>query len=386
MEIQYENEVGTGLGPTLEFYALVSTELQRCDLGLWNDNDSYNNKQHESALVATDHVIYESKYNNEKVSSTTETQVSLKMMAETNRLGDINIHAHNNTLVGDNNSQNMIIEQSDEMSILSNENENISKIKDDMPLYVNAPMGLFPAPLNRNAKASHIARLKSKFKFLGKLMAKAVMDSRMVSIFVLFSIHLIVKFTLPKFQLDLPLSIPFYRWLLFEEQTLGIYDLNQVAPEIQATLLRMMEIVKQRDKILADENLDASRKLEKVFTLPNFYFFIKQVYFQKSNECEFQKLILFIIFQLQLLDLDGCPIADLGLDFVLPGHSNIELRRGGKDTTVTIHNLHHYISLVTYWFLNEGVIKQFEALREGNQSINQSIYSIFYFKKCNSRF
>lgn len=35
LEIQYENEVGTGLGPTLEFYALVSQELQRADLGLW---------------------------------------------------------------------------------------------------------------------------------------------------------------------------------------------------------------------------------------------------------------------------------------------------------------------------------------------------------------
>lgn len=35
LEIQYENEVGTGLGPTLEFYALVSRELQRIDLELW---------------------------------------------------------------------------------------------------------------------------------------------------------------------------------------------------------------------------------------------------------------------------------------------------------------------------------------------------------------
>ena len=27
--------MGTGLGPTLEFYALVSRELQRADLELW---------------------------------------------------------------------------------------------------------------------------------------------------------------------------------------------------------------------------------------------------------------------------------------------------------------------------------------------------------------
>lgn len=69
---------------------------------------------------------------------------------------------------------------------------------------------------------------------------------------------------------------------------------------------------------------------------------------------------------MEQLDLDSCPIADLGLDFVLPGHANIELCRGGRDTPVTVHNLHQYISLVTYWFLIEGVQKQFEALREGN--------------------
>ncbi len=35
LEIQYEGEVGTGLGPTLEFYALVSREVQRCELEMW---------------------------------------------------------------------------------------------------------------------------------------------------------------------------------------------------------------------------------------------------------------------------------------------------------------------------------------------------------------
>ena len=35
LEAQYQDEVGTGLGPTLEFYALVSRELQRSDLDLW---------------------------------------------------------------------------------------------------------------------------------------------------------------------------------------------------------------------------------------------------------------------------------------------------------------------------------------------------------------
>lgn len=33
------SQVGTGLGPTQEFYALVSQELQRADLGLWRGEE-----------------------------------------------------------------------------------------------------------------------------------------------------------------------------------------------------------------------------------------------------------------------------------------------------------------------------------------------------------
>ncbi|WFC94717.1 HECT-type E3 ubiquitin transferase [Malassezia brasiliensis] len=35
LEVEYRDEVGSGLGPTLEFYALVSQALARADLGLW---------------------------------------------------------------------------------------------------------------------------------------------------------------------------------------------------------------------------------------------------------------------------------------------------------------------------------------------------------------
>lgn len=47
--------------------------------------------------------------------------------------------------------------------------------------YVSWPCGLFPQAVGRNVRASHLSRVKAKFRFLGKFMAKAVMDSRMVS-------------------------------------------------------------------------------------------------------------------------------------------------------------------------------------------------------------
>jgi hypothetical protein len=40
IEVEYFNEAGTGLGPTLEFYSMVSRELQRVDLKLWWEDSS----------------------------------------------------------------------------------------------------------------------------------------------------------------------------------------------------------------------------------------------------------------------------------------------------------------------------------------------------------
>ncbi|XP_058825436.1 E3 ubiquitin-protein ligase TRIP12 [Topomyia yanbarensis] len=347
LEIQYENEVGTGLGPTLEFYALVSTELQRCDLGLWNDSDSYKNNNQQSSSIA-DNIVKSSLNQIDDDTTTTNTTTATfnsSATTTTNRSSLSPTGTHNQQdsdhnvsdssfVISNDNSLNMLIEQSDNLLINNPQQAELENNQTPPPpnhqhmsllsptsagssaslSYVNAPHGLFPIPLSKTAKTSQISRLKYKFKFLGKFMAKAVMDSRM---------------------LDLPYSIPFYRWLLAEENSLGLPDLGQVAPEVQGTLLRLNEIVKLRDQVQSDPTLDAMEKTEKI----------------------------------EALDLDGCPIADLGLDFVLPGHPNIELRRGGRDMPVTIHNLHQYISLVSHWFLLEGVSRQFEALREGFDSV-----------------
>ncbi|XP_055645246.1 E3 ubiquitin-protein ligase TRIP12 [Toxorhynchites rutilus septentrionalis] len=342
LEIQYENEVGTGLGPTLEFYALVSTELQRCDLGLWNDSDSYKNNQQSNSI--SDNIVKSTQIDDDTApaASAANNRLSVSPTATRHHYhhhqqqdSDHNV-SDSSLVISNDNSLNMLIEQSDNL-LLSNNPQQAEMENNQTPppptqqqqhslvspaspgssaivSYVNAPHGLFPIPLSKTAKTSQISRLKYKFKFLGKFMAKAVMDSRM---------------------LDLPYSIPFYRWLLTEEGSLSLADLDQVAPEVQGTLLRLNEIVKLRELVQSDPNLDAMEKTEKI----------------------------------ESLDLDGCPITDLGLDFVLPGHPNIELRRGGRDMPVTIHNLHQYISLVTHWFLVEGVSRQFEALREGFDSV-----------------
>ena len=39
LEVEYFDEIGTGLGPTLEFYSIASKEFARKSLGLWRDED-----------------------------------------------------------------------------------------------------------------------------------------------------------------------------------------------------------------------------------------------------------------------------------------------------------------------------------------------------------
>ncbi|XP_051952597.1 E3 ubiquitin-protein ligase TRIP12 isoform X2 [Xyrauchen texanus] len=233
LEIQYENEVGTGLGPTQEFYALVSQELQRADLGLWRGEE-----------VA-----------------------------------------------------------------LSN-----PKGSQEGTKYMFSSRGLFAVPFGRTTKPAHIAKIKMKFRFLGKLMAKAIMDFRL---------------------LDLPLGLPFYKWMLRHELSISSHDLINIDPGVAKSIQHLEDIIRQKKRIEQDRS--------------------------HTRETLQQAL--------ESLNMNGCSVEDLGLDFTLPGFPNIELKKGGKDVPVTIHNLEEYLRLVVYWTLNEGVSRQFESFREGFESV-----------------
>ncbi|XP_016329913.1 E3 ubiquitin-protein ligase TRIP12 isoform X3 [Sinocyclocheilus anshuiensis] len=233
LEIQYENEVGTGLGPTQEFYALVSQELQRADLGLWRGEEV----------------------------------------------------------------------------TLSN-----PKGRQEGTKYMFSSRGLFAVPFGRTTKPAHIAKIKMKFRFLGKLMAKAIMDFRL---------------------LDLPLGFPFYKWMLRHESSVSSHDLVNIDPGVAKSIQHLEDIIRQKKRIEQDRS--------------------------HTRETLQQAL--------ESLNMNGCSVEDLGLDFTLPGFPNIELKKGGKDVPVTIHNLEEYLRLVVYWTLNEGVSRQFESFREGFESV-----------------
>ncbi|XP_013193092.2 E3 ubiquitin-protein ligase TRIP12 isoform X1 [Amyelois transitella] len=286
LEIQYENEVGTGLGPTLEFYALVSQELQRADLDLWHGSENFKQKP--------------TSFGGEIVKSQPPVVTDRSPDAAARLASSVR------------DALTLDEERSPEPSELEKETSIPSPAPD--ATYVSWPCGLFPQAIGRNARASHLSRVKAKFRFLGKFMAKAVMDSRMV---------------------DIPLSVAMYRWAVCEQRWLSLSDVRHVAPELWRSLCRLRRVAERARHIAADERHTPEQRNHMI----------------------------------SALELDGCPIEELGLDFILPGDGCTELRRGGRDTPVTAHNLHDYIALVTHWLLYEGVAKQMSAFKEGFESV-----------------
>ena len=60
--------------------------------------------------------------------------------------------------------------------------------------YVYSDTGLYPLPIARNCKSSHKSKIKNKFQFLGKFMAKAVLDNRFVRVAKMLSRFKILHF------------------------------------------------------------------------------------------------------------------------------------------------------------------------------------------------
>ncbi|KAL3152604.1 hypothetical protein ABBQ32_001622 [Trebouxia sp. C0010 RCD-2024] len=247
LELEYFGEVGTGLGPTLEFYTLLSHELQRKGLGMWRSDTG---KDSEAAGQGTP-----------------------KKPA-----ADADIKATNP------------------------DQPHVAALQTDIALdgqlqqFVTAPQGLFPAPLPSHLLSN--SKVLSHFKLLGRAMAKALQDNRL---------------------LDLPLSYVFYRKAL--GQPLDLYDIRKFDAALGATL----------------EKLYAAHKAH-----------------QAQGGSRRGPLLV-----------DGCPIEDLCLTFVLPGYPEYELKKNGGDVTVDASNAGAYISAVVDANLESGIKPQMDSFRAG---------------------
>ncbi|KAL5066522.1 hypothetical protein RYX36_028259 [Vicia faba] len=254
LEVEYFGEVGTGLGPTLEFYTILSHDLQKVRLQMWR---SYSSEKH---------------------------------------LMDVD---------------------GDEKKMKSCEGYG-SNVPGDGEL-VQAPMGLFPRPWPTNGDASEdsqFTKVVEYFRLLGRVMAKALQDGRL---------------------LDLPLSVAFYKLIL--GQLLDLHDIVFVDAELGKTLQELNAIVRRKHhtKSIGANSKDANA---------DFVF-------------------------------RGTQIEDLCLDFTLPGYPEYILKPG--DDIVDINNLEEYVSLVVDATVKNGITRQMEAFRAGFNQVVFDISSLQIF-------
>ncbi|KAI7724542.1 hypothetical protein M8C21_011532 [Ambrosia artemisiifolia] len=193
LEVEYFGEVGTGLGPTLEFYTLLSHDLQKAGLRMWRSNSP------------------------ESVRDEPGEKKTGKGAA-----GDL----------------------------------------------VLAPLGLFPRPWPLTVDASdgsQFFKVTEHFRLLGRVMAKALQDGRL---------------------LDIPLSDAFYKLVLGQE--LDLHDISLFDGEFGKTLQELQALVSRKQ------------------------------YLESINDRD----------EILNLRFRGAPVEDLCLDFTLPGYPDFVLKTG----------------------------------------------------------
>eukprot|EP01004_Peranema_trichophorum_P002550 NODE_15_length_5604_cov_33.229703_g12_i0.p1 GENE.NODE_15_length_5604_cov_33.229703_g12_i0~~NODE_15_length_5604_cov_33.229703_g12_i0.p1 ORF type:complete len:1252 (+),score=269.04 NODE_15_length_5604_cov_33.229703_g12_i0:1571-5326(+) len=135
LEFEFFGEVGTGLGPTLEFYTLVSKALQASKLGMWRNEA-------------------EPKKDESNPDDAPPAPSPLKQQ-----------HL-------------IVVEKAD--SSTNDPMEVDEKVLEEEEDYVFCPNGLFPSPINPDSPPdADVLRL---FSFLGQFMGRAMVDKRIIDI------------------------------------------------------------------------------------------------------------------------------------------------------------------------------------------------------------
>ena len=223
LEVEYFEEVGTGLGPTLEFYSTVSREFSKKKTGMWRDSDSPGREE-----------------------------------------------------------------------------------------YAFGKLGMFPAPLDtQQADTENGKTILSRFKMLGKFIARSMLDSRIIDVSINPTFFRIC---------DQPNTIP-----------LSLGAVKTVDSHLATSLKLLKQYAAAKDDIE------------------------KKPHASSIQKAQLKKKVV----------INGARIEDLGLDFTLPGYPSIELLPNGAEKSVTLDNVSLYVDKVVDMTLGLGVQRQVDHFRTG---------------------
>jgi E3 ubiquitin-protein ligase TRIP12 len=332
LEVEYFDEVGTGLGPTLEFYTLVSREIQRADLGLWRAKESVKktvakDKMFETSRTATSTTDISSDRKDDK--SRVATSLRIAVPEAKSSLASTRIRRRSSVM------QASAIAPLSSGLCVPPRRERDSEDK-DVEYIVPTGNGLMPSCIPAvDTGASEYAQRLAYFPFVGRLVAKALADGRL---------------------LDLRLSPVFCKLLLtfcaivlkrgITTDTSVVADTSCQRPSHEsASILRTLDRV-----------TDAELWREFADGVPGLVL-LRDVDAQLASSLN------------SILDMaigpDKASIADLCLSFVLPENDQIEVVDGGKHLDVSCGNSVEYVAAVVRFVLCSGVRRQAEAFLRG---------------------
>lgn len=310
LEVEYFDEAGTGLGPTLEFYSLASREIQRVDLRLWRGNAvSKTPKSKQDAMQ----------------SEGGASNRSSKSESNATRSGSVKRRSRRRS------QSNSIAGKTPEMA----------PDEEEPPAYVvPTGNGLYPSSLPFVASDSQrdaSSKSTALFSFVGRLVGKAMIDGRL---------------------LDLRFSNTFSRLLLAYCRVL--YESGRTSDSTggRVPLSSGHGSGRSRQSVMAGlENIDRE-EVWNVFTSGGSAMkMLRDVDFQLASSLN------------SVMDMvcggQGDAIPSLCLTFVLPGDDSIELINNGRNVEVDGKNAEEFVRRVVYHVLFGGVCQQAEALLRG---------------------
>ena len=178
--------------------------------------------------------------------------------------------------------------------------------------YAFGKNGMFPAPMTEElAENESGKKVLNYFKMLGKFIARSMLDSRIIE----------VSLNPTFFRIgDHPTTVP-----------LSLGAVKTVDSQLATSLKLLKQYANAKKDIEANSSLSSA---------------------QKAKEAS-------------KFTINKAALADLGLDFTLPGYPDIELIENGANTPVTMDNVARYVEKVIDMTLGSGVQRQVDQFRAG---------------------
>ncbi|KAI9252921.1 hypothetical protein BDA99DRAFT_486688 [Phascolomyces articulosus] len=189
------------------------------------------------------------------------------------------------------------------LNMWRNNEENSDSNEEEDDVYVSTKHGLFPMPMMTHPDTLNL------FQTLGHFVAKAMVDFRLI---------------------DMPFSPAFFK-VLFSTKEDPFTLIKEVDPVLGKSLDDLRSYVSQKKILETDKSLTGQKKSAAI----------------KS------------------IEINGTRLEDLCLDFTLPGHPDIQLKKNGENIPVTIRNLEEYLDLLVDKMVGSGIKEQMNMFRQG---------------------